>query len=589
MNMKRYDLSSHDFLSATLIGLLLIMASGAHGQTSMSTRRTDALHYKPEHFVWARVKNDRLQRENLLSLLSRQQVVIVLEQPTDQQKRDILTFLKSPPATLPEIGAYKNLSLDKEAKEYAVGYLQDNSKRLHKQTVPKAESYLITFTTVLPIGAILQVLNDLTRMDNIDYALPVFAFPGKTVAPFIQFDAEFLAPELILGGKGQVQKANSRNYVKMAEPDIDFKEPVVLQLQKDAPTNILATVLRYQQMPGVVKWAKLRWLRVRQPVEIQSRWASASGINTFGIWEPIHYILSIERDQDVELLPKAFTEGAVYTWLSENTHLPSELIHVDRIAKETQVLEGGRALDEVSIWFRLSKTGTFIFAPYAVQAAFQGIDDQRRIDTFRSEQPTFLTIPGHLPRQLRQIPGELLALPAPRAPRWLSQTVKVLGVLCLVIGAGCIVLVARRSLARSHRRAEAPEGAPALSHAALKSMSQGHFQDVEQRLGALTFNGDMEPERAWLRSLNVYVKRLLGACWYQDESRFLGGLGTSSHAIRQSMQATGVKPDRTPIDTALDLVQSIEQQVMKQTLSLTPDEAKDYLARASSLTEQMLK
>lgn len=542
--MKRYHLSSHHFLSATIVGLLLIafLTSGVYGQTSMSAQRRDDLHYKPEHFGWARVNNDRLQRENLLSLLSRQQVVIVLEQPTDQQKHDILTLLKNPPAAIPGISTYKNLSLEKEAKEYAVGYLQDNSKRLHRKTIPKAESYLITFKTVQPRGTILQVLNDLTWLDNIDYALPVFAFPGKTVAPFIQFDAEFLVPELILGGVGQIQKANSRNYVTLTEPDRNFKEPVVLQLHKDAPTNILATVLRYQQMPGVVKWAKLRWLRVRQPVEIQSRWASASGINSFGIWEPIRYILSIERDRDVELLPKAFTEGAVHTWLSENTHLPSELIQVDRIAKETQALEDGRALDEISIWFRLSKTGTFIVSPYAVQAAFQGIDEQRRIDTFRSDQPTFLTIPGHLPRQLRQIPGELLALPAYQARFWLSQTGRILGVLCLVIGVGCMLMVARRSLVPSRRRAEDQQGARVPSHAALKSMSQGHFKDVEQRLGALTLNGSMEQERAWLRALNVYVKRLLGARWYQDENRFLGGLGTSSEAIRQSMLATWRQP-----------------------------------------------
>ncbi len=387
----------------------------------------------------------------------------------------------------------------------------------------------------------------------------------------------------------QIETANSRNYVKLADPDSNFKAPVVLQLQNDAPSNILATVLRYQQMPGIVKWAKLRWLRVRQPVEIQSRWVSASGINTFGIWEPIQYILSIERDADVELLPKAFTEGAVYTWLSENTHLPSELIQVDRIAKATQALDNGRALDEVSISFRLSKTGTFIFSPYAVQAAFQGIDDQRRIDTFRSDQPTFLTIPGHLPRQLRQIPGELLVLPNHRAPLWFTQIGRVLGGLCLVIGAGCLLLAARRSFAQSHRQAEDRAGAPVPSHAALKSMSQGHFQDIEQRLGSLTFNGGMEPERAWLRALSVYVKRLLGARWYQDESRFLGGLGTSSDAIRQSMQATGVEPNQAPIDAALSLVQTVEQQVMKQTLSLSPDEAKDFLARASSLTEQMLR
>lgn len=588
--MKRVHLSTHILLmagSATLC-LTFALASVAFGQAALSTPRERELYYKPEHLVWARIQNDQLQQQQLFPLLSRQQMVIVIEQPTDDQKRQVEAFLKAPPATLPEIDNFRSLPLAQEAKAYAVGYIQDNSKRLHPKTTSQATAYLITLKTVQPTGVILKTLHDLTYIDKIDFALPVFAFSGKTVTPFIQFDVEFFAPELILGGTDQIHTVNSRSYVKLADPEQSFNQPVVMQLQKDAPTNILATVLRYQQMLGVVKRAQLRWLRVRQPVEIQSRWVSASGINSFSIWESIQYLLSIERDRDVELLPKAFTEGAVYTWLSENTHLPNELIQVDQIAKSTQTLDSGRMLDEISIRFRLSKTGTFIFSPYPVQAAFQGLDDQKRVETFRSEQPTFLTIPGHLPRQLREIPGELLALPTYPARPWLPQAGTILGIACLAIGAGCMVMAIRRATTRSRTQAAELADAAKPSLDSMKSMFEGRLKNVEQQLGTLTFHGDMQPERAWLRSLNVYIKQLLGARCYQDENRFLGSLGTSSAAVKRSMLATAIDPEQEPMNKALHLVHAIDQQVMKQTVSLSKDEAEDFYARTVSLTEKVL-
>ena len=584
--MKRFFQSSHFLLTAHLTTLLSIqvLIAAAYGQTSLSASREPDLFYQPKHLVWARSQNDQWKRQDLLPLLSRRQVVIVLEQPDDEQKQWVEAFLRQPPATLPEIDTYRPLLLSREAETYAIGYIQDASQRRRPTPASQAAAYLITLKVVQPIGVILKALHDLQHLPQIDYALPVFTLPGKTVAPFIQFDVEFLAPELMLGGAAQIQRLNSRSYVKAADPKRGLQGPVALQLQKDAPSNILATVLRYQQMPGVVKQAQLRWLRVRQPVEIQSRWDASSGVNSFGIWETIPYVLSIERDRDVELLPKAFTEGAVYAWLAENTHLPSTLIQVDEIAKRAQTLDNGRLLDEITIRFRLSKTGTYIFAPYAVQAAFRGPDAQNRIETFRSEQPTFLTIPGHLPRQLRQIPGRLLTLPERRVQPWLWRSTAALGVVCLAVGVGCFVKIARR--ASPSALAMAPD-APAPWRA-LQADWRDRLKKIELSLAALSFQGDMEQERAWLRGLNVYIKRWLGARWYQDEQQFVGGLGTSSEAIKRVMQATAIDPEQAPIDEALRLLSALEQQVMKQTIALSKDEAEALYARAASLTTQSL-
>ena len=584
--MKRFFQSSHFLLTAHLTTLLSIqvLIAAAYGQTSLSASREPDLFYQPEHLVWARSRNNQWKRQDLLPLLSRRQVVIVLEQPDDEQKQRVEAFLRQPPATLPAIDTYRPLPLSRETESYAIGYIQDASRR-RPTPASQAAAYLVTLKVVQPIGVILKALHDLQHLPQIDYALPVFTLPGKTVAPFIQFDVEFLAPELILGGAAQIQRLNSRSYVKAADPERGLQGPVVLQLQKDAPSNILATVLRYQQMPGVVRQAKLRWLRVRQLVEIRSRWDASSGVNSFGIWEAIPYVLSIERDRDVELLPKAFTEGAVYAWLAENTHLPSALIQVDAIAKRTQTLDNGRLLDEITIRFRLSKTGTYIFAPYAVQAAFRGLDAQNRIETFRSEQPAFLTIPGHLPRQLRQIPGRLLTLPERRVQPWLWRSSAALGVVCLAVGIGCFVKIARR--ASPSARAMAPD-APAPSLEVLQADWRDRLKEIALPLAALSFQGDMEQERAWLRSLNVYVKRWLGGRWYQDEQRFLGGLGTSSEAIKRVMQGTAIDPEQAPIDEALRLLSAIEQQVMKQTIALSKDEAEAFYARAASLTTQSL-
>jgi hypothetical protein len=122
----------------------------------------------------------------------------------------------------------------------------------------------------------------------------------------------------------------------------------------------------------------------------------------------------------------------------------------------------------------------------------------------------------------------------------------------------------------------------------MKPILEEQLKDLEQRLRALSFHGAMEPERAWLRTLNVYIKRLLGVSWYRDENRFLGGLGTSSEVIKRSMLATAIDPEQTSIVTALHLVQAIEQQVMKQTIDLSQEEAEALYARAASWTAESL-
>ncbi len=569
----------------------------------------DRLYYQPEHFVRYRMGDAGLQREDLLPLLSRQHAVIVVEKPDDYRERLVRELLQQPSEDLPPVATFRDLPAPKTAETFAIGYIQDALAARRLKAGKDFAIFLVTFAQRLRLGVFLQALQVLADRSEVDYALPAFFFPDKMAAPFPLFEVEFLAPQLIPGSINRLVSLNRANHVQPVQDDSndepDFAQPVVLQLSKKAPSNILATVLRYQQMPGIVKWAQLRWLRLRMPVEVRARWELPAGINSFGIWEPVHYKLAIERDQDVDLLPKAFTKGAVRAWLSDNTRLPDELIQVDDIERQTHDLGNGRALDDVSLTFRLSKTGIYVFSPYPIQAAYTGLNDQRRIEVFNAKAANFLSIPGHLPRQVGQMPGQLLPVAALRTPAWISPTSLALGGLCIVVGLIGALRVSNRTW--SLRRGTPTDDAEAHEQtlAALQQRYRERLGDLTRQAALLFLQGHADAtaneaerinemqasagERAWLRALSVFLKQLLGECCYADENRLLGGLGTSSTTVRRYLLATSVDPDASPVADALDMLQAIEGQALNQDLSLAKATVDDLLSRATRLAEALCK
>ena len=567
----------------------------------------DRLYYEPEHFVHYRMVDAGLQREDLLPMLSRQHAVIVLEKPNDYSERRVRELLQEPPVSLPSIAAFRDLPGPKTAETFAVGYIQDPLGARRLKAGKDFAVFLVTFDHRLPLGVFLQALQELADRSEVDYALPAFFFPDRMAAPFPLFEAEFLAPQIIPGGLSRIVSLNRTNHVQPvqdeSEEEPDFEQPVVLQLSKEAPSNIMATVLRYQQMPGIVKQAQLRWLRLRLPVEVQASWELPAGINSFGIWEPVRYKLAIERDQDVDLLPKAFTEGAVRAWLSDNTRLPDELIQVDDIERQTRELGDGRALDDVSLTFRLSKTGIYIFSPYPIQATYTGLNDQRRIEVFNAKAQNYLSIPGHLPRLVGQMPGQLLPVAALQTPTWISPTSLALGVLCMVVGLIGALRVSNRTWSFRATAAIDDTKAHAQALAALRRRYRERLGDLTQQAESLSLQGHADAttneaerinqmqasasERAWLRSLSVFLKQLLGERCYDDEARLLGGLGTSSATIHRYMLATSVDPQAPPVADALELLQAIEGQALSQQLSLAKDTVDDLLSRATRLAEAL--
>jgi len=579
-----YMMKQFVFLS---VFILSILTSGLRPlQLSLEltfAQSQEPLYYQQEHFVWARIENDRFKQEDLLPFLSRQHVVLILEQPDDSQKARVRNFLENRPDGFPEVDSFRLLPRPQGNERYAIGYIQ---AELRPSASPEFEVYLVTFKELLSVEKLLQVLDNLARTPGFDFVVPAFFFPDKMVAPFVQFEVEFLSPELIPGGINRIQELNEANFVKETEQTGNFKTPVVLQLKKNAPTNILATVLRYQQMSGVVKRAKLWWLRLRLPVEIRTQ---PVGINFFGIWEPIRYNMHIERDQDVEVLPKALTKETVGAWIFESTHLPSELIQVDQIEKKTQNLENGRVLDEVSFTFRLSKTGTYIFLPYPLQVAYGALNDQKRIEVVRGSVPTAITIPDHLPKQLTRMPGQLISLTVRQVPPWTITTGALLGILLVVVGFVGTLKIFRRSLDLTAQRLEQGLDPSDQILKALTLKYQTRLKEAQRMLESLTFQGPMEQEREWLHFLCVFLKQLLGDRYYQDEALFLGGPGASSNSIRRYLMATSfLNPHEAPIAEALDLLQDIERRLPKKHLSFSSAEARDLLARAEMITKRIL-
>lgn len=592
-------------IASLLLPLCIFLVLPAWSQDVIYERsEDDRLHYEPEHFARYRIGDEGLQREDLLPLLSHQHVVIVVEKPNDYRKRLVRELLQQPPESLPPIAAFRDLPAQK-TDTYAIGYIQDEMAARRMTAEEDFAVFLLTFDQRLRLGVLLHALQMLTDRSEVDYALPAFFFPDKMAAPFPLFEVEFLAPQLIPGGISRITSLNHANRVRPvrdgAEDEPDFEQPVVLRLGKEAPNNILATVLRYQQMPGVVKRAQLRWLRLRMPVEVRASWDLPTGINSFGIWEPVRYQLAIERDRDVDLLPKAFTEGAVRAWLSDNTKLPDELIQVDDIERQSRDIGDGRALDDVSLTFRISKTGIYIFEPYPIQATYTGLNDQRRIEVFNAESQNFLSIPGHLPRQVGQMPGQLLPVAALQTPAWISPTSLALGVLCIVVGLIGALRVSNRTW--SFRTSAAVDDTKAHDRAlaAMRQRYRGRLGDLTRQAESLAPQGHADAtadeaerinqmqasasDRAWLRALSVFLKQLLGERYYEDEHRLLGGLGTSSATIRRYLLATSLDPDVSPVADALTLLQAIEGQAVSQALSLTSDTVDDLLSRATRLAE----
>ena len=594
-------------LASLLLAVSAALVPLAWSQDATYQRSDDGrLYYEPEHFAHYRMGDAGLQREDLLPMLSHQHAVIVLQKPTDYGKRQVRRLLRQPPEGLPAVASFRELPAPRR-ETYAIGYIQDEMAARRRTAEEDFAVFVVTFDQRLRLGVLLYALQMLADRSEVDFVLPAFVFPDRMAAPFPLFEAEFLAPQLIPGGVGRIVSLNRSNNVQPLrddpEDEPDFEQPILLQLRKESPANILATVLRYQQMPGIVKQARLRWLRLRMPVEVQASWELPTGINSFGIWEPVRYKLAIERDRDVDLLPKAFTEGAVRAWLSDNMKLPDELIQIDDIERQTRDIGDGRAVDDVSLTFRVSKTGIYILGPYPIQAAYTGLNDQRRIEVFNAKSQNFLSIPGHLPRQVGQMPGQLLPVAELHTPTWISPAGLALGVLCIVVG----LVGALRTSGRSWSFGAAAVVDDTEAHdralAALRQRYRERLGDLTRQAESLSLQGHADAaaneaerisqvqasadERAWLRALSVFLKQLLGERCYEDEQRLVGGLGTSSAAIRRYMAATSVDPEAPPVADALALLQTIEGQSLSQDLSLARDTVDDLLSRATRLAEAL--
>lgn len=551
---------------------------------SPSAGNQELLHYHPKHFIWAWVENDRFREQDLFPYLSRQRLVILLEQSNDFRGAAIQAFMKNLPAGFPEVETFHPIT----PPERDLEDMKNPASR-------RFSAYLVTFKELLLAEEFLQVLNDLARTPEFDFVLPVFLFPEKMVYPFIQFEVEFLPLELIPGSAEQIKKINEDHFVTEIQQTNTVKNRVILELKKSAPTNILVTVFRYQQMPWIVKNAQLRWLRLRLPVEVQTKWETPMGVNTLNIWEPLRYTLRIERDQGVEILSEAFTEEAVYSWISESTRLPEELIKIDHIDKKTQDLGDGRILDEVVFTLRLSKTGSYLFPQYPLQISYQELNGQKRVRSVQGETPSIVTISDNLPIWFDRIPGRLIPLPEFKVPAWIVSGGMAAGVFLIIVGILGTFKASRRLIGFTELKKQQYDSRKRAQEAFIQKY-QGRLKEARGVLETLVFQDDTKQEKEWLRSLSIFLKQLMGEQYYQDENLFLGGLGASSASIKRYLQANSLQqdqgdalnPDKDPIVTILELLQILEQLTLKKSLTLSKKEAAEIFARVERVTESIL-
>lgn len=557
--MSRWRVAVLGWLVAAALG-----PAAAAAQESMATslrrqQTTEAFsgtYYLPEHLYWYTMSPDQArEKRSLLPLLSPAHAVVGFRWTEATRGRAaagrarLQEMVERPPAGLPGI---------ESATECDRG--------------PTHVAFLLTLRGPGGPGRILSTLNALHDRQLFDFVAPVFFLPEKLAYPFPQFEAEFLPPALVADGEAAIKRFNAANRAQVVGI---ADNTYALSLPREAPSNVLATVLRYLEAPWLVKQARLSWRAVQKPLTARAEVKTPAQVALADLRDPVEYVVTVERDRDVSLVPEMTSESEVKAWMVRALGLPDEVVDVREVRRTTEPINPSRERDRLSFVFLFSKAGVFELPPVEVKYTVKDLAGTPKLERLVVGAPFRLTVDEHLPKYVPGIPGAPFPMPVSTLgasrPRALAARA--------LLGAGAVsllVLVLSQSAPWWRaRRARARQWAAATM--ALDSYLTS-WERTEQELATLAL-GDPDAEKSWLRDVARTVRRLVGSRACGDEAVFLGGAGASTAQIHEVLRERG----QPAMEDALGMLDELDALSDVREPGLTRQRADDFRRRVARL------
>ncbi len=522
------------------LAVLLAGAGPGHGQpretpgagtpSRGSGEPVRGTYYLPDHFYWYTSGPDKArEKKSLIPLLSPTQAVVgftwtAATRGQEAAKRGRLQdLLRQPPAGLPAIAS---------ATECDQG--------------PTFVAFLLTLKGEGGPGRMLSFLNALHAQGIFDFVTPVFFLPDRLAYPSHQFEVEFLPVALITEGEAAIRRFNSANHAGVAAIN---ENVYTLALPREAPANVLVTVLRYMETPWIVKHARVSWRRVLTPLTASAELRTPLRVALVDIRDPVEYVVTVERDRDITLMPETTSQPEIKAWMLKAVELPEELVEIKEITRTTEALGPSRERDRISFVFLFAKAGLYDLPVFEVRYTLKDASGTRKVERLPAGGPFRLTVDEHLPRHVPGIPGGPFvvsgsALPGRSGAGGAGRGLLAAGALLIVGVAGSSALPWWRT-----RQSRARRRAAAASTDTYRTL----WERTDQAAATLAL-GDADAEKAWLRDVGRAVRRLLGARVCGDETAFLGGAGTSAAEIREVVRSR----DGVGADEALSTLEEID-------------------------------
>jgi hypothetical protein len=539
--------------------------AGAQESIATSLRRqqtTEAFsgtYYLPDHFYWYSTSPDKArEKKSLLPLLSPSHAVVGFRWTEATLGREaagraqLQEMLKRPPGGLPGIESVTECDRG-----------------------PTHVAFLLTLRGRGGPGRILSALNALHGHQIFDFVAPVFFLPEKLAYPFPQFEAEFLPQALITGGEAAIKRFNAATHAQVAGI---AENTYTLSLPREAASNVLATVLRYLETPWMVKQARLSWRGVQKPLTVRVEVKTPAQVALADLRDPVEYVVTVERDRDVSLVPEMTSESEVKAWMVQALALPDEVVDVKEIRRTTEPINPSRERDRISVVFLFSKAGVFELPPVEVKYTVKDLAGTPKLERLVAGAPFRLTVDEHLPKYVPGIPGAPFTTPAStvRASRPLALAARALA------GAGAVSLLVLVLSQAAPRWRERRARARARAAAAMETDTYLTFWERTEQSAAMLALGDADAEKSWLRDVARIVRRIVGFRACGDEAVFLGGAGASTARVREVLRERG----ETAPEDALALLDELDAMSDVPEPRLTRQRADDFRGRVARLVSE---
>ncbi len=542
-----------------LIGLLLCIVLSPQS----SALSAPAYYTLSDFQLYVHNADGSKQRTELLSQLSRRQILVGIigsdAAERDRKRLALELFLQQPTVTHP---TWKDYQLGPHGNHFA--------------------TYIITTADDQSLAGTAIRLNTMQELPMVDYALPILQLSQGPAAPFIEFSTVFLP---------MVRTQRIANFLRRQPVTILSQQDATytLRLRTQSTTNILAVMRAFEEATHLVKTAQPIWLDIdtAQPVALATPAPTESSQTTppvtpdttppmitarvkldtgwdfplVNVREPVTYHLQLEYGQQIRVLPESTALPALRRALTQSTGLPSELIDIKEVKRETAQRAEGRQRDQIAYILRVSKPGTYWIPSLPITYSLDQSRRQTRQLESLPQEGYLLTVNAHLPPRTDVLPGDILPAPRRSQPHesWLRPlALGTLGSGLFIFAAGLLLRPWRRPPSASSK---------ARSPRQIRRTYQTEWQRLHDAI-PLDTTRLSDDVRGWLRDYAAVLRRLLGERLCGDRTTFAGGAGISADMIIAHLP--NVTPDQTRLlEPALQLLEELDARASAPTVDLS--------------------